>query len=434
MKTTFRARVAVVLTTVATLAVPAFLASPADAQATSCTVTPEDWANDAEEQKFLALLNEYRVQNSLNPLATHPDLVRAAAWLARDMASKNYFSHTDSNGRYINIRFTWCGITYNAWAENIYAHTANFDAQSAFNAWKNSPPHNTNMLLQGITSTGVARAFDASSQYDWYWVNVFTDTAPYYDRPADFDNTKTTDVSVFRPSTGTWFVRNGTSVPFGTNGDIPVPADYDGNGSSDIAVFRPSNGHWFVRNGVTVQFGTSGDVPVPGDYNGNGTTEIAVFRPASGTWFIRNGLTVGFGTSGDIPVPGDYDGNGTTDIAVFRPSSGAWFIRNGLTVGFGTSGDIPVPGDYDGNGTTDIAVFRPSAGVWFIRNGPTYGFGTSGDVPVPGDYDGNGTTDVAVYRPSTGTWFVRSGITANWGTGGDIPLPLPAAIRGAAFP
>ncbi|MEO6239423.1 MAG: hypothetical protein ABIQ52_20700, partial [Vicinamibacterales bacterium] len=40
-------------------------------------------------------------------------------------------------------------------------------------------------------------------------------------------------------------------------GDIPVPGDYDGNGVTDIAVFRPSAGQWFVRNGGTFGWGVA---------------------------------------------------------------------------------------------------------------------------------------------------------------------------------
>jgi hypothetical protein len=46
------------------------------------------------------------------------------------------------------------------------------------------------------------------------------------------------------------------------NGDIPAPGDYDGNGRTDIAVFRPSSGYWFVKGQMIVQWGTSGDVPL----------------------------------------------------------------------------------------------------------------------------------------------------------------------------
>jgi uncharacterized protein YjiK len=251
--------------------------------------------------------------------------------------------------------------------------------------------------------------------------------------PADFDGNGTTDISLFRPSTGRWYIRNGATVAFGLNGDIPVPGDYDGNGTTDIAVFRPSTGRWYIRNQTTVAFGLNGDIPVPGDYDGNGSTDIAVFRPSTARWYVRNGATVAFGLNGDIPVPGDYDGNGTTDIAVFRPSTARWYVRNQTTVAYGLSSDIPVPGDYDGNGSTDIAVFRPSTARWYIRYQTTVAFGLNGDVPQPGDYDGNGTTYIAVFRPSSARWYIRNQTTVAFGLSSDIPLPLPWAIYDRFF-
>ncbi|MGI9119627.1 MAG: FG-GAP repeat domain-containing protein [Acidimicrobiales bacterium] len=262
---------------------------------------------------------------------------------------------------------------------------------------------------------------------------------------ADFDGFGSTDESVYRPSTGQWFVHGEKSrivTPWGGDkGDIPVPGDYNADGTTDIAVYRPSSGQWFVRGGspVVTPWWASGDIPVPGDYDGNGTTDIAVYRPSSGQWFVKDGSPVvtPWGSSGDIPVPGDYDGNGTTDIAVYRPSTGQWFVRGGQVTPWGSSGDIPVPGDYNADGTTDIAIYRPSSGQWFVRGGLlTPWGGDKGDIPVPGDYDGNGTTDIAIYRPSSGQWFVKDGspVVTPWGISGDIPLPLPYAIQSVFFP
>jgi hypothetical protein len=83
---------------------------------------------------------------------------------------------------------------------------------------------------------------------------------------------------------------------------VPV-ADFDGDGSTDVSVFRPASGAWFVQEGPTTTWGTDGDIPVPGDYDGDGTTDIAVFRPANGVWFVQDGPTTAWGTNGDIPLP-----------------------------------------------------------------------------------------------------------------------------------
>jgi hypothetical protein len=70
--------------------------------------------------------------------------------------------------------------------------------------------------------------------------------------------------------------------------DVAVPGDYDGDGRTDLPVFRPSTGTWFIVNSSTVRGrhsrgGTARDVPVPGDYDGDGRTDLAVFRPSTGT-------------------------------------------------------------------------------------------------------------------------------------------------------
>jgi hypothetical protein len=243
-----------------------------------------------------------------------------------------------------------------------------------------------------------------------------------------------TDVAVYRPPTGAWYIRNQYSLYYGSSGDIPAPGDYNGDGITDIAVYRPSTGAWYVRNQLTAFFGASGDQPVPGDYNGDGETDIAVYRPLTGAWYVRGGSTVYYGAATDIPVPGDYNGDGSTDIGVFRPSTGAWYIRGQTTVYYGASTDIPVPGDYDGNGTVDIAVFRPSTGGWYIRGQSTVYYGTSNDIPIPGDYNGDGSTDIGVFRPSTGAWYVQGHGTVYYGSSGDIPLPEMGTGKAGSAP
>jgi len=87
-----------------------------------------------------------------------------------------------------------------------------------------------------------------------------------------------------------------------------VPADYVGFGHAHEALFAPTNGIWRGTSltAVSVPYGTQGDIPVPADYKGTGKADIAVFRRSNGTWYLRGVGKVQYGQSGDVPVPGDY--------------------------------------------------------------------------------------------------------------------------------
>jgi hypothetical protein len=253
--------------------------------------------------------------------------------------------------------------------------------------------------------------------------NLLPQQLPIFDGH-DFNGNGSSDISVFRPSNGKWFIKDVGSYAWGTTGDIPVNGDYNGDGTTDVSVWRPSNGRWYFKGIGGAIWGTAGDIPVPGNYNGdvNGTTDIAVWRPSNGKWFIKGDNSYVWGQVGDIPVPGDYDGDGDTDIAVWRPSNGKWYVRGIGTYSWGALGDVPVPGDYDGDGDTDIAVWRPMNGKWYLQGIGTHSWGTLGDYPVPGDYDGDGTIDIAVWRPSNGRWYIKGIGGYIWGMLGDIPL------------
>jgi hypothetical protein len=269
---------------------------------------------------------------------------------------------------------------------------------------------------------------------------------------ADFDGDGKTDVSVFRPENGVWYILNSSNwlvsyVQFGLAGDIPTPGDYDGDGRTDPAVYRPSQGIWHLltkaNNYTARQWGVNGDLPVAADYNGDGKTDLALFRPSNGVWYIANsdslGTFVGYGwgANGDKPVAGDYDGDGKSDFAVFRPSNGVWYVVRSSDGGFsftpfGLNGDLPAQGDFDGDGKTDRVLFRPSNRVWYILRSSDggvsyYTWGENGDLPVTGDYDNDGKADVGLFRPSDGGWYVLlSGggfLGSSWGAANDAAVP-----------
>ncbi len=282
------------------------------------------------------------------------------------------------------------------------------------------------------------------------WGAVRAAFTPRQGANADFDGDGKTDISVFRPNTGVWYLLNSSNnnfnaYQFGLNGDRIVPNDYDGDGKTDLAVWRPSSGVWYILRSAdnsfyVAQFGLNGDVPTSGNFDGDSKADIAIFRPSTGVWYILKSsdssvFVTQFGLNNDVPVVGDYDADGKSDIAVWRPSNGVWYLlrsRDGFTAAqFGLDNDKPAPGDFDGDGKTDLAVYRPSTGVWYLFGSTNdisaTQFGVSEDKPAVGDYDGDGKADIAVWRPSSGVWYLlRStsgfGVT-QFGVNGDTPAP-----------
>jgi hypothetical protein len=248
---------------------------------------------------------------------------------------------------------------------------------------------------------------------------------------ADFDGDGKTDVSVFRPSEGNWYLNRSTSgflvQHWGLSGDQLVPGDYDNDGKTDLAVFRPTptagTPDFYIFNSATstvtgAEWGTTSDLPIVGDYDGDGKTDLAIYRPSTFTWYIlrsTGGITItALGAAGDVPLSADFDGDGKTDLAVFRASSSQWLgiysAGGAINTVYGNSGDKVVPADYDGDAKDDFAVYRPSTGTWHIYQSSTgttvsTPWGISTDIPVPGDYDGDGRDDHAVYR--NGVWYVN---------------------------
>jgi uncharacterized protein YkwD len=404
---------------------------------------------DSEELIFVQLINTYRLQNGITtPLQISVTMTNAAKWMSADMATRNYFSHTDSQGRDPFVRMAAFGYNYQTTkGENIAA--GNGTALATFNQWKNSPGHNANMLNASYRAMGIGRAYAAGSTYGYYWTNDFGGVV---DQTIPIGGTPTPTPTIAPAPTPT-----PPPVPIANRA---VMFDFDGDRKSDVGVWHPGSGIWdllYSSNGSQHSqiLGTQADIPVPGDYDGDGKIDLAVWRPGTGVWTILNSSTGIVRTQAwgiqsapyyDIPVPADYDNDGRTDLAIWRPPTGTWWIVNSSTgqtrsQQLGLQGDKPVAGDYDGDHKADLAVWRPNTGYWYIlqsSNGAirsqAWGLQTApyGDIPVLGDYDGDGKTDLAVWRASTGFWWIVNSSTGQtrsqaWGSQAapyyDIPVP-----------
>jgi hypothetical protein len=300
-------------------------------------------------------------------------------------------------------------------------------------------------LTEGQTYYLAASAYDTSGNSSGFSNEVQYTVLPGAPPPPGSSGDTGFSAGVFRPSTNAWYLDVDTNglwsgcgldgcYNFGTNGDWPVVGDWNNDGVSEIAVFRPSTGMWYLDLNANDHldscstdrcfgpFGMSGDLPVAGDWNGDGIARIGVFRPSTGKWYQDlngNGQWDGcgvdgcygpFGMSGDQAIAGDWNGDGRVQIGVFRPSTGKWYLdlngnaqwdgcgTDGCYGPFGVSGDLSVAGDWNGDGIARIGVFRPNTGRWYMdlngngqldSCGPDgcYGpFGMSGDRPVAGKW------------------------------------------------
>lgn len=162
----------------AAAALPLTGAPRSAAALTNCDVPDSAVALDADEQAFIQLLNDYRAQNGLQPVAVDTALSRAAAWMSIDLAGRAGLDHTDSLGRSPWKRMPDCGAA-SPGGENLAAGTPLASPAAVLQAWKGSPGHNAIMLGKDFTLVGVARHTAPGSKFGVYWTLTFG-----YGRPA----------------------------------------------------------------------------------------------------------------------------------------------------------------------------------------------------------------------------------------------------------
>lgn len=118
----------------------------------------------------VCLVNAERTARGLPVLNSNRDLEDAALGHSRDMAQRDYFSHTSQDGTKFSARLTRAGYDWIFAGENIAA--GHDTAQEVMKGWMASEGHCENILSGGFTDIGVGVATGPGS-YGIYWTQDF---------------------------------------------------------------------------------------------------------------------------------------------------------------------------------------------------------------------------------------------------------------------
>ena len=122
---------------------------------------------------MLNLVNVWRSQNGVAP-ALVPDgiLIAAAETRSDDMARTGQLVHViegvDTRENLTDHGYPEQNVS---WGENLAWGQST--ALAAFTWWKNSPPHNGNLLNPAFRALGVGLTRKTGTQYTYYWTQTF---------------------------------------------------------------------------------------------------------------------------------------------------------------------------------------------------------------------------------------------------------------------
>ncbi|MCI2417741.1 CAP domain-containing protein [Saccharopolyspora sp. K220] len=122
------------------------------------------------EQRILELTNAARARVGCPALRPNAELSRAAAAHSADMAHRNFFAHTGSDGQVPAARTRSAGYPGSYIGENIAA--GNKTAEGTFRQWMRTAPHRSNVLNCAFTDLGVGHAVTDHSYYRHYWTQA----------------------------------------------------------------------------------------------------------------------------------------------------------------------------------------------------------------------------------------------------------------------
>jgi len=122
------------------------------AYAVSVGAIPKD-TPETTEQLMFEITNAFRAVHGIVPLKWNETLGKAARDHCEDMAVRDFFDHTNPDGKGPGDRITALGYSWSACAENI--DSGYRDAPSAIGGWISSSGHRKNLLTTACDEIGI---------------------------------------------------------------------------------------------------------------------------------------------------------------------------------------------------------------------------------------------------------------------------------------
>lgn len=113
------------------------------------------------------LLNAYRAENGIAPLALDGDLLRLAGEYARHLAEAGRMTHDLEPYGGLEKRLKASGYAYATAGENLGQGYRTLEQVIA--GWKKSPPHDRGMKDADMTRMGIASFANPAKRGDIYW-------------------------------------------------------------------------------------------------------------------------------------------------------------------------------------------------------------------------------------------------------------------------
>lgn len=140
------------------------------------------WSEPARafEAEVVELVNQARAQGAscggqpfgvTGPLVMEARLRCAARVHSLDMATRDFFDHTNPDGESPYDRMEQAGYSYQAAGENIAAGQTT--PQEVVAGWMESPGHCTNIMSPDFTQIGVGYVNAPEDQFPHYWTQTF---------------------------------------------------------------------------------------------------------------------------------------------------------------------------------------------------------------------------------------------------------------------